>query len=109
MAALATYLATLSKRADELLEKHHQELFDLSLDVSFNRATLATKYWLPLPGRDEPTSAHEDGYPHDESDERLFSALRECERILEQFETAVMSERFKMAVLSDLYEVYAVH
>jgi len=99
MAALATYLAVLSRRADELLEKHHQDLFDLGLDVSFNRATLATKYWLPLPGRDDPTYAHEDEFPHDESDEQLFSALRECERILERFETAALSK---------LHEMYAV-
>jgi hypothetical protein len=99
MADLATSLAVLSNRADELLEKRHQELFDLGLDVSFNRATLATKYWLPLPRRDEPTSAPEDEHNHDESDEQLFSALRECERIL---------ERFEMAALSKLHELYAV-
>lgn len=83
--SLATYLAALSSRADELLETHHQKLFSLGLDVNFNRATLATKYWSPLPICDEPTAAHDDAYIQVENDEQLFSALRECERILTQF------------------------
>lgn len=82
-------MAALSNRADRLLETHYHELFGLGLDVTFNRATLATKYWLPLPESNEPThrtDAPEDEELFNESDEQLCLELRECERILERFE-----------------------
>jgi hypothetical protein len=88
MVSLATCLSELSDRADKLLETHHQELFDLGLDVSFNRATLATKYWLPLPESDKPT--HRTDAPRDEyaleNDDQLLWALNECEITLQQME-----------------------
>lgn len=89
MSALKTYCAAVSKRADKMLELHHEQLFGLGLDVIFNRATLATKYWLPLPESDVPaqrTDAPENEYPPNESEEQLFAELRECERILQRFE-----------------------
>jgi hypothetical protein len=56
MAAVATQqsqLAELSSKADVLLDKHQRVLSELGLSVAFNRYTLATKYWLPLPGGNE--------------------------------------------------------
>lgn len=94
MVALVALLAALSHRADRLLERYHHVLFHLGLDVTFNRATLATKYWLPLPESDEPayrTDAPEDEHPPNESDKQLSSALGECERILQQFESSLES------------------
>lgn len=111
MSALATYLAALSNRADRLLETHHQELFGLGLDVSFNRATLATKYWLPLPESDVPThrtDAPKDEYSPNENDEQLFSELRECERILALFDPAFVDRRFQLVGVSTLDKMYAV-
>ena len=126
MSALATYLAALSDRADRLLETHHQELFDLGLDVSFNRATLATKYWLPLPESDVPThrtDAPEDEYPANEDDEHLFSELRDCDVNLHRFEEALerlnekpfersvgrlMKKPVETPVVSTLHNMYAV-
>jgi hypothetical protein len=99
MSSLTTSLAALSKKADKLLEIHHQELFALGLDVSFNRATLATKYWLPLPGSNETedqTEANEDTNSRDESDEQLLPVLRECELILEWCEKAALSKPHEM-------------
>jgi hypothetical protein len=53
MATVATRLAELSSKADALLDKHQRVLSKLGLSVAFNRCTLATKYWLPLPSGNE--------------------------------------------------------
>jgi hypothetical protein len=53
MAAVATQLAELSSKADVLLNRHQRVLSELGLSVAFNRCTLATKYWLPLPSGNE--------------------------------------------------------
>lgn len=107
-----------------MLELHHEQLFGLGLDVIFNRATLATKYWLPLPESDVPaqrTDTPEDEYPPNESEEQLFAELRECERILQQFEESYeksserlyerLSERggtFESPVLETINNLYAI-
>lgn len=104
--SLATDLAALSDRADKLLETYHQELFALDLDVSFNRATLATKYWLPLPESDETTyrrRAHEDGYSRDESKGDLYTMLRACQRDLRRCEAAVQSKAHKTYAVRQIF------
>ena len=60
-ATVATRLAGLSKKADFLLDKHQDVLSKLGLSVAFNRSTLATKYWLPLPSRNNFASGPNDG------------------------------------------------
>lgn len=49
MAVVAAQLVELSSKADILLDKHQHVLSELGLSIAFNRSTLATKYWLPLP------------------------------------------------------------
>lgn len=42
-------LGELSQRADDILATHWQRLFGMGLAMQFNSATLASKYWTPLP------------------------------------------------------------
>lgn len=92
MSDLAVDCAALSRKADELLERHHQKFFALGLYPSFNQSTLATKYWLPLPEPREPPhwlAIHDDVYPPIGGGPTLALALAQCRNHLDAFEAAV--------------------
>jgi hypothetical protein len=83
MAAVATLLAGLSKKADVLLDKHQHVLSELGLSVAFNRSTLATKYWLPLPSDNDFASRPNDGTSS--GGRPLVRALEDGVRCLDRF------------------------
>jgi hypothetical protein len=89
MAAVEARLAGLSGSADILLKQHRHLLFQLGLSITFNRSTLATKYWLPLPKSDDSvsrtdvnTAVSRDG----NAGERLARALEKSIECLEKFD-----------------------
>lgn len=88
MESVAAQSTAISSKADELLENYHEKLFALGLDVTFNRSTLATKYWLSLAESNENlhwTVSNED-------EKQLESAFTQCKEHLEQFEEAAKLE-----------------
>jgi hypothetical protein len=89
MAAVATRLAELSSKADDLLDKHHRVLSELGLSVAFNRYTLATKYWLPLPSDNEfasETNVTSSSPRQELGGQPLERALDEGARYLDRFD-----------------------
>lgn len=105
---LTTQSIALSEKADELLEKHHQRLFALGLDITFNRSTLATKYWRPLPdavGDVRRNFTEEQDHSHDQSNSALALALTRCQEKLVQFEQAVEAKDNVQYVTSSLYKL----
>jgi hypothetical protein len=83
-ATVATRLAELSSKADVLLDKHQRVLSELGLSVAFNRCTLATKYWLPLPGDNE--FALEPNVGTSSGGRSLAQALENGVRCLDRFD-----------------------
>jgi len=89
MAAVEARLAGLSSRADVLLERHRHLLSRLNLNIIFNRSTLATKYWLPLPEFNDFVSSADVSRAdsgHDGAGQPLAWALEESIRCLERFD-----------------------
>jgi hypothetical protein len=89
MAAVAAQLAEFSSKADVLLDKHQHVLSELGLSIAFNRSTLATKYWLPLPdvGDFVSTTNFSTSIPgHGIGGQPLARVLEEGVRCLEKFD-----------------------
>jgi hypothetical protein len=96
METFAASLAEVSRKADELLERYHKILFHLNLGAAFNRSTLATKYWLPLPGSDDTTSSTSKStltsvYLGGVQGEKFALVLAACRNSLEEFEKDALS------------------
>ena len=89
MTAVATRLAELSSKADVLLNEHQHVLSRLGLSITFNRSTLATKYWLPLPDIEEIVSTTNVSTlisGHGVGGQPLGQVLEEGIRCLERFD-----------------------
>jgi hypothetical protein len=89
MAVVKAQLAELSAKADVLLDKHQHVLSELGLTITFNRSTLATKYWLPLPDVSDFASgpdASKIGSRHGSVGQPLTRALENGIRCLDKFD-----------------------